>query len=330
MDRDKVIQALATLGSSMKSPGEWNEVIDKAHQKNQWFIPDFVRQALHEWSLLLNEESISNFANQYSYAEKSAEVGIVMAGNVPMVGLHDLICVLLAGHTARVKCSKEDEVLIGKVISELEKEGVSQIEKVDRISSSDAVIATGSNNTSRYFEYYFRNAPHVIRRNRTSVAVLTEEDDENTYRDLAKDVFMYFGLGCRNVGKIFIPRNFSLPKLLDQWQSWQFLADHNKYVNNYIYHRALFLMNQQQHLDNGFLLLKEDQAHFSPLGCLYFERYDDLSAVKSKLAEIETDIQCVVSTSELFEGRVMPGKSQSPGLDVFADQVNTMQFLAQL
>lgn len=330
MKREEAIAAIAALGDSMKSGAEWQESIIQASIKNQWFTPDFVKNALQEWSNILTVEQLEQFVKPYSYAIHPRKVGIVMAGNIPLVGLHDLICVLLAGHEPQVKCSKDDVVLMKKVVSILTQHGINCIEIVERIQSSEAVIATGSNNTARYFEYYFRNSPHLIRHNRTSVAILTENDDADTYRNLAKDVFMYFGLGCRNVGKIFIPRNFYLPSLLDEWQSWAFMADHNKFANNYIYHRALFLMNQQDHLDNGFLLLKEDESLFSPLGCLYYERYDNIEEVINKL-EIDTDnIQCIVTSAEIVNNRVAPGTSQSPSLNEFADQIDTMHFLVQL
>lgn len=330
MKREEAIAAIAALGDSMKSGAEWQDSIIQASIKNQWFTPDFVKNALQEWSNILTVEQLEQFIEPYAYAIHPRKVGIVMAGNIPLVGLHDLICVLLAGHEPQVKCSKDDEVLMKKAISILTQHGLTGIEIVERIQSSEAVIATGSNNTARYFEYYFRNSPHLIRHNRTSVGILTENDDADIFRSLAKDVFMYFGLGCRNVGKIFIPRNFHLPSLLDEWQSWAFMADHNKFANNYIYHRALFLMNQQDHLDNGFLLLKEDESLFSPLGCLYYERYDTIEEVINKLESDTDNIQCIVTSAEIVNNRVAPGTSQSPSLGEFADQIDTMQFLSQL
>jgi hypothetical protein len=330
MNKNDAIWALARLGESMRNESEWSDSIEKAHQKNQWFVPDFVKHVLQAWSKILSAENLSKFASAYPQSPAPRKVGIVMAGNIPLVGLHDLMCVLLSGHTALVKCSKEDEILIKKAISILSPEGNEDIVIADRLESPEAVIATGSNNTSRYFEYYFRNIPHLIRHNRTSVAVLTEKDDPTIYQKLAKDVFMYFGLGCRNVGKIYIPRDFYLPNLLDEWQSWAHLADHNKFANNYIYHRALFLMNRQEHLDTGYLLLKEDESIFSPLGCLYYERYDNLEAVKEKLESQNDEIQCVVSSIDFIHNRVPVGESQSPGLDTFADQIDTMQFLSEM
>lgn len=330
MKRSDAILALARLGASMQNESEWLESIEKAYLKNQWFVPDFVKHALLEWSKILTTENLTKFVSKYPQSLAPKKVGIVMAGNIPLVGLHDLICVLLSGHTALVKCSKDDEILIKKAISILSHEGNEDIEVVDRLQSPEAVIATGSNNTSRYFEYYFRNIPHLIRHNRTSVAVLSEKDAPTVYQKLAKDVFMYFGLGCRNVGKIYIPRDLYLPNLLDEWQSWAFLADHNKFANNYIYHRALFLMNRQEHLDTGYLLLKEDESIFSPLGCLYYERYDHLEAVKEKLEVQSNEIQCIVTSTNFIHNRVPVGESQSPDLDTFADQMDTMQFLSNM
>ncbi len=327
MHNREIVRVLNELGLLAADEKFWAETIREAEIKNPWYTEYMILQALKSWSRLLSEEEIQSFADRYPIADGVSEVGIVMAGNIPLVGLHDLICVLLSGNKAKVKTSREDNVLTKRILEWLDEQLPGRIEVCEQLKNIDAVIATGSNNTSRYFEYYFRNIPHLIRKNRTSIAILDENDDEEAFRKLSLDVFLYFGLGCRNVGKLYIPQNFDLIKLLDAWQDWAFLSDHNKYGNNVLYHRAIYLMNQISHLDTGFVLLKEDASLFSPLGCVYYTRYQDIHEVLEIVEREKEHIQCITSRdSGMFES-VPFGEAQFPKLDDFADRINTMEFL---
>lgn len=330
MHSGDIVGVFSEFGHLAANEEYWEDIIREAEIKNTWFGAKMVHQALDAWSQQLKEEKIHQLLSSVIPVDQPKEVGLVMAGNIPLVGLHDLICVLLSGHKAKVKMSREDEVLMGKVIGWLNERLDTKIEVSNQLKNIDAVIATGSNNTSRYFEYYFRNIPHLIRKNRTSIAILDSNDDEYAFTELAKDVFLYFGLGCRNVGKIFIPEGFDIPRLLDAWQDWTFLSDHNKYSNNVLYHRAIYLMNQIPHLDTGFVLLKEDEGLFSPLGTVYYSRYKDIQEVKNYTNKESEHIQCIVTGSSEF-GDVVPfGKSQFPELEDFADRINTIAFLNSL
>jgi hypothetical protein len=260
-------------------------------------------------------------------------VGLVMAGNIPLVGFHDLLCVLAVGHRVMAKASSKDDRLIKKVaelLSDIDPELGGRIEFTDEtLSGLDAVIATGSNNSARYFEYYFRNTPHIIRKNRNGIAVLTgEESEEELYR-LGEDIFTYFGMGCRNVTKIFIPESYDLKILLGVLDRFSHLRQHHKYMNNVDYYRTLYLMNQAAILDNGVLLLKEEPAIASPVGVVFYERYSEIGFVHEQLDLHKEEIQCIVSIQADLSGAITPGESQQPMPWDYADGMDTIEFLKE-
>jgi hypothetical protein len=256
-------------------------------------------------------------------------VGIIMAGNVPFVGFHDLLCVLLAGHGAVAKAASDDAGLTPALVRLLACFAPELAARVQwaggKLGKVDAIIATGSNNTARYFEHYFAGMPRIIRRNRTAVAVLDGSESEAELTGLAQDVFRYFGLGCRNVGKVFIPREFDLDRLFGAFYPWKGVIAHHKYANNYEYNKAVWLLDQVPLLENGFLVLKEDRALHSPLAALYYERYDDRSTVEARLKEEADQLQCIVG-----HGHLPFGAAQCPGPGDYADHVDTLQFLLEL
>ena len=239
-----------------------------------------------------------------------------MAGNIPLVGFHDLICVLLSGNNAIVKLSDDDKILPKFLIDELIKiepefKNFINISEGRLPKNFDAVIATGSNNTFRYFEYYFRNKPSLLRKNRSSVAILTGYEIPEEMNKLGNDIFFYFGLGCRNVSKIYTPVDYDLATFFEGIESWNKIIQHHKYANNYHYHKSIFLLNLAPHFDNNFVILKEDKSIISPLGVLFFERYDSLENVFDTLHKYQNEIQCVVSKTQ-FEKSVTFGNTQSP------------------
>jgi hypothetical protein len=310
-----------------------NSVLEHAYIKNNWFTQSNVSFCLSNWSKCLNESDLTEWLSDVTEENPSPKtVGIVFAGNIPMVGFHDLLSVLCTGHKARVKLSQNDEVLMKFVIdkiAEIDAELGGRIEVAERIVRPDAVIATGSNNTARYFEYYYRDIPHVIRKNRTSVAVLSGKESDEELDRLADDVFQYFGLGCRNVTKLLIPAEFDITRVLDHMVAYENIIDHNKYANNYTYHKAIYLMNLTEHLDTGYILVKEDENLHSPLGCIYYERYTDLDHVKSTLSGLNDEIQVVVSSMNGIESQPF-GTTQATRLDDYADGVNTLNYLTVL
>jgi len=309
------------------------QLIHSARQKNGWFTTESVQTAFAAWAKSLERERIEKWLNQYPIENEvhAKKVGVIMAGNIPMVGMHDAISVLLSGHHLLAKLSSKDEDLMNMVLDVLgaiDENWAKRIQRVDQLKEADLLIATGNDNSARYFEYYFRDKPKIIRKNRTALAVLSESVSETDVEKLADDVFTYFGLGCRNVTKVYVPRDFDLNRLFNAFYKYKDLIHHNQYANNYDYNKAVYLMNQVDLIENGFLLLKEDEGLHSPLGVLFYEPYDDLKEVQEKLKTHKEEIQVVVSDLEL-EGFEDLGKAQQPELWDYADGVDTLQFLIE-
>lgn len=306
--------------------------LSRAQVLNGWFTCDQVLFAAKGLAAMLHRPALEAWLNSYPELDRPhtpRTVGIIMAGNVPFVGFHDLLCTLLSGHRALVKVSTDDAGLTPALVELLGRFAPELASRVQfatgRLADMDALIATGSNNTARYFSHYFGQVPHIIRKGRTSVAVLdgSETDDELTA--LAGDVFHYFGLGCRNVGKVFIPREFDLDRLFGAFYPWKDVIQHHKYANNYDYNRAVWLMDRAAIVENGFLVLKEDAALTSPVAALYYERYAERSAVEARLVADADRLQCIVG-----HGHVPFGQAQYPGPGDYADGVDTLKFLLAL
>ncbi len=310
-------------------------VMREATIRNPWFTEANIRHALAGVIYLLREDQLRTWTGRYSFQENKMprRVGIIMAGNIPLVGFHDLMCVLLSGHTALVKPSSHDEALprfMAKMLTEIDTEWQDRILFVDKLNEVEAVIATGSDNSSRYFDYYFRKHPKIIRKNRTSVAIIDGNEREEELEALGEDIYRYFGLGCRNVSKIYIPESYDIRKLLDRLNHWAHLADCHKFVNNYNYSRAIYAMERIPYLDNGFSLFTESPQLTSPTAVVYYEKYQDLQQLRQALQPVSDKIQCIVSRMGWFEGSVEPGKAQMPEVHDYADGVDTMAFLQQL
>ena len=319
------------------------DLLRMAEAQNRWFTPDFMRQAMEANGEMLQAPVLEKWVSSYPGIDQPRslkKVGLVLAGNLPMVGWHDVLSVLIAGHHAVVKCSSEDKVLIPAAIRVLKETVGAEFDGrlafvQGTLQDVDAVIATGSANTNRYFEYYFRDLPKILRSQRTSVAVLDGSETHSELKALGSDVFRYYGLGCRSVTKLMLPRGFDLDRLFGAWVDWGFVAQNNKYANNYDYHKAVWLLNQEQLLENGFLLMKEDERWMSPVGTLFYEWYDDLESVSSKLKESAGQLQCVsthLPASELTENLpcVSLGQTQNPAPWDYADGVDTLNFLLAL
>ena len=257
-----------------------------------------------------------------------------MAGNIPLVGFHDFICIMMSGHKIVAKLSSDDNRLLPAIASkliEVEPEFAGQITySEDKLTNFDAVIATGSNNTSRYFEYYFRNVPHIIRMNRNGVAVLTGSETKEELSLLGEDIFMYFGLGCRSISKVFVPKSYSFEGFFRAIENYKYVADHNKYYNNYEYYKSIYLINSVKHFDNGFLLMKEDIGFASPPAVLFYEEYENLKNLNNRLELEKNEIQCIVSHQKDVAGAISLGCAQKPDLWDYADGVDTIEFMLNL
>lgn len=323
---------LSALGEALLSPSdELLELIEREKQYNAWFTPENVLQAIQAIGKMLNRADLEKWlpADAVFTGKK---IGLVLAGNIPVVGFHDVLCVLASGHFAMIKASANDSRLISYILKSLvalEPEFANRYEFTDRLANFDAVMATGSNNTSRYFEYYFSKVPHIIRKNRNSLALLSGFETEDHLQKLGHDIFDYFGLGCRSVSKILVPEDYDFGIFFRAIESFQPIINHHKYNNNYDYNKSIYLVNQAKHLDNGFLLLKQDEKIASPLAVLYYANYTDLDDAKRQLNTQKDVLQCVVSDMKITdEVKIVDfGESQQPKLWDYADGVNTMEFL---
>lgn len=305
-------------------------LLKRSEIENPWFTIENQKFALKQWTDLLTEENIADWLKEYQISKTTKRVGLILAGNIPLVGFHDVISVVLSNHIPVIKLSSKDKYMIPFLLKKWNEfsEGNVSFEFVERLENFDAVIATGSNNTARYLEYYFKNHLNIIRKNRTSIAVLKGDETEEELKLLAEDIFRYFGLGCRNVTRLFIPQDFVIDRLFESFLDFQEIINHNKYANNYDYNRAVYLLNQDKFWDNNFVMLKEDEKLFSPLSVINFSRYSSLDEVKSFMAENEENIQCVVAKEELGLDSIKLGEAQNPGLNTYADNVDTMKFLS--
>jgi hypothetical protein len=253
-----------------------------------------------------------------------------MAGNIPAVGFHDYLSVLISGHRLKAKLSSQDSFLINYLHQRLitiEPRFQDRVEFAEHLDGVDAVIATGSDNTARYFEYYFQTVPQIIRKNRSSCAVLSGDESVENLSDLGTDVFSYFGLGCRNVSKLYVPGDFNFSNLFQAWQTYQPVIRHTKYANNYTYQKSILQINQTPFQDPGFILLKEDPGFVSPISVLYLEYYSDRDDLQQKIKTHQHKIQCIVSAETDKDG-VAFGQAQFPDVADYADQVDTMKFLS--
>ena len=337
LSKSYLIQIIAELGRRLLNPNATlQQLIQGESNHNAWFTPESVQQAVTATGLSLTEDKLTQWLDRYDLPNHTPKkVGLILAGNIPMVGFHDVLSVLVSGNIALIKASTQDARLIKNVLQKLvdiEPEIANRYQFIERLEGFDAVIATGSNNSSRYFDYYFSKVPNIIRKNRNSVAVLTGEETTEQLHLLGKDVFDYYGLGCRNVSKLLVPKGYDFIPFFEAIESYHPVGNHHKFHNNYDYNKAIYLVNGDKHLDNGFLLVKEDERMVSPLAVLFYEEYEDLAAAQDWLSKQSEQIQCIVSTAHLqVSNQVVDfGESQQPALWDYADGIDTMQFLTNL
>ncbi|MGZ3866733.1 MAG: acyl-CoA reductase [Bacteroidia bacterium] len=340
----KRIEAFAELGDFIKDfLGERKNIKNSAKYEmldhavgssftyNGWFTRENVLMALRNISSYLNEKDLSEFSKQIREPSSSKTVAVIMAGNIPMVGFHDFLCVLLSGNKILVKNSSDDKLLIpflAKVLVEIAPEFTDFISFAEgKLQGFDAVIATGSDNSASYFKQYFGKYPHLIRKNRSSVAVLSGKETMEELALLGHDIFDYFGLGCRSVSKLYVPRGYKFDSFYESIFSFADVMDNKKYANNHDYYSAIYLLNQHIFLDNNFLIVKESADLHSPVSVLYYEEYSDLAQLTQKLTELEPELQCIVTNIGLSVSILPLGTSQCPTLFNFADNVNTLSFL---
>jgi hypothetical protein len=336
MNLEERIKSFAVLGKTLRSSlatDNWDPVlqslIDNQYLHNAWFTPQNVRMAINAIAKELTEENLIKWTDSYPLLrEKSSPitVGVIMAGNIPLVGFHDFISVLISGNKLLAKTSSKDQELIiyiGNILCNINPLFRESIEFTPgTLMNFDAVIATGSDNTSRYFEYYFGKYPNIIRRNRNSIAIIEGNETPGQLQRLGLDIFSYFGLGCRNVSKIYIPNGYDPGQLTSHWESFSEIIRHSKYANNYDFNKAVYIVNRETFLDTGFLLLKEETRIPSPVSVLYFEKYDSNDALKQLTEAQKEKIQCIVGNNY-----IPFGEAQCPHLWDYADETDILEFL---
>ena len=333
---DIIVQLANTLNENNKS---FQKVKQEAYLHNKWFIDQNVNKSIAGiTNAFLNKTKLKDWASKYNIGDevKSKEVGIIMAGNIPLVGFHDLLSVFISGNHAKIKISSKDKLLMEYVIEQMiliNPYVKKYFSIVERITKMDGVIATGSNNSFRYFEYYFGKVPNIIRKNRNGTAVLTGEETKEQLKALSHDIFDFFGLGCRNISKIYVPKGYDFIQLIETLDEHQYLKEHNKYMNNYDYNLAIALLNKDKIFQGEVIFLKEDTSYFSRIANLHYEEYDNIEGLKTRIKNDNELIQVVATGSGNlldFEREVTFGKTQEPAIDDYADGVDTMKFLVNL
>ncbi len=313
---------------------EFQKLIILSQSHNGWYTPEQVYFAISSWADALTMDNLIKWLSDYDLEGVTQKtVGLILAGNIPLVGFHDFISVILSGHKALVKTSSNDQHLLpflAKYLIAIEPELEKQIEFTEgKLENFDAVIATGSNNTARYFEYYFKDKPSIIRKNRNSAAILTGDETKEQLIALGEDIFRYFGLGCRNVSKLFVPHGYNFDAFFEAMYEYRDVVQYEKYANNYDYNKAVFLMSNFKLLDNGFMTIKEDESYSSPISSIFYEYYDTIDTLKDRLSTDADQLQCVVSNM-LLPNSINFGETQKPKLWDYADNVDTMLFLSAL
>ncbi len=330
LSAERRIELMSRLGEYLGSPNdEWNNHVQRATHANAWFTEGHIDIAVKNIvSHLLQRSLLEAWVALYNLpVAQPKKVGIVMAGNIPLVGFHDFLCAFMSGHYVMIKLSSKDSVLLTAIIDKLtewEPLVKEQVTISELLKGCNAYIATGSNNSARYFEAYFKKYPHIIRRNRTSVAILDGTETGEELKLLADDIFSYFGLGCRNVTQVCLPMGYDVKKLLEAFSVYNDIIHHHKYKNNYDYYLAIYLLNKVPYYTNDSLLMVENELPFSAVSMLHYRFYENIQNISEELSN-SSDIQCISG-----HGFIPFGNAQKPSLTDYADGVDTMAFLSEL
>jgi hypothetical protein len=337
MNLEERIKSFAVLGEILQCTlngrsgsysDQLNNLIARQYKINSWFTPENVRIAVNAIAEELTGENLIKWTNAYPQLHERRiplKAGVIMAGNIPLAGFHDFLSVLISGNILIAKTSSKDSELIvkiGEILCSINPEFRNKIEFTEgNLMNFDVVIATGSNNSSRYFEYYFGKYPNIIRKNRNSIAIIEGNETDAELEDLGTDIFSYFGLGCRNVSKIYIPRGYNIPAMISNWDAFAGIMSHIKYANNFDFNKAVYLVNKEIFYDTGYLLLKEDKGLSSPVSVIHYEYYDSQTALKQQTEFLKEKIQCIVGRNN-----IPFGKAQLPHLWDYADGIDTIEF----
>jgi hypothetical protein len=333
MNKTERIAALSWLGRQIQTDSGWENVLERARQKNGFFTPEFSKISLQAIGTWLEEKVLSDWLTNFPENPNPKQIGLILAGNIPLVGWHDLMAVFATGHISVYKPSQSDDVLIGHLIGLLvEKypEAGPYFIKAERLNDVDALIATGSKATAAHFDYYFRTKPRLIRGSRSSLGFIYGFETEEELSLLCDDVMQYYGMGCRSVSKLLVPEDYDFEPFYKALEKYRYLTDHHKFQNNAIYHKSIFLMNGDSFLDNDILMLRHEKSLFTPPAVVNYEVYKTLDEAKSMVDGHRSELQCLVSHQGQFPGSIPFGTAQKPAIDDYADGVNTLDFLREL
>lgn len=336
MELENRLSVVAELGLAFKNiaENEFESLWIQARNENAWFTKVNIESAFKAWANELTAENLNQWTHKHALSPASPKkIGLILAGNLPLVGLHDVLTVLISGHIACLKYSSQDKILMSWVIQKLitiNAEFKEQIEIREQMKDIDAVIATGSDNSARYFNYYFSKMPHIIRQNRVSAAIIKGDESKAELSKLGPDVFQYFGLGCRNVAKLFVPENYDFVPFIESLLSHESVLQHHKFQNNYDYNKSIYLVNSEPHLDSGFFLLRESDEMVSPISVLFYETYKTEADLALRISSVADKIQCIVSNKAWYSGSFDFGQAQCPALWDYADGVDTLEWLDTL
>ena len=313
---------------------KFHDEISSAFQHNKWFTKEFVLLSLNNWSIELTENNLKKWIKKYRTKDCSEKtIAIIMAGNLPLVGFHDFICAFTLNYNCLIKLSSDDKILIPIIIEFIQSllpDFENKIKLVQKpLKNFDGVIATGNNTSFKHFEFYFKKYPKLLRKSRHSIAILDGNESKNDLKNLGKDIFNFFGMGCRSVSKIFIPYNYNFDLLFNALYEHRGVINHNKYANNYDYNKAVYLMSEQKFVENGFLIIKEDNKLGSPIACLFYEKYKSISDLEKKTINIKDSLQCVVSNLKISNA-IAFGSCQNPRIEDYADNIDTLKFLLKI
>jgi len=318
------------LTSFLDEPDQ--DLLQEVHSSNNWFIPEFVIRAIQGINKFLSNDRMEKWLSGYKFHRNNpGKIGIIMAGNIPLVGFHDLLSVLVSGHHAIIKTSHQDTVLTNWIVNQLadiDPSFQSIISSTTTMPRVDALIATGSDNSARYFVFHYRDIPRIIRRNRSSVGIIREGDQDDTLKKLADDIFLYFGLGCRNISKLYVPEGFNTDSLTEEFREYEFLMEHEGYMNNYRHQKAIYKVTRDPFQDGMFYTLKKSTDFVSPVSVIYYDEYKSVEQLDAILGRLDDKIQCIISTS--YPTGISPGTGQFPELWDYQDKVDTLDFLLNI
>lgn len=329
-DRVDAFKQLGRVLSNFHNTSNFKNIILKAENNNNWFTQRHIEYAILSLGYMLRKDNLMQFISSYDFCDRVKKVGVIIPSNIPLVGFYDFLCVLLSGHIFIGKLSKSNNVLlpfIANLLCGINMGFKSKIDFQNQLSNVDIVIATGGDNSAVNFEYLFRDQLRLIRKNRNSIAILSGSESVDDYNQLASDIFLYFGLGCRNVSKIFIPNGFNINDLKQAFSNFDYTLINKNYSDNYHYQKTILRMQEIDFFDFDNVLLVESKQINSPIAVLYYEYYDTINSICKFLDCNDHIIQCVVSSTVTIQGSIRLGSTQKPSLYDFPDGLDVIQFL---